>query len=213
MNRNWSKLLLICSFTFFVPSCGSGQRLVGIQVTPASVVFLSVDPSLVTQLTATGSYAHPPATKNITSQVTWTSAITRVAQVTSSGNVSPNVACGTAVITASLTTNDPTGNVITGTTNVTVDGPASQNCPSGGFTPTLTVVSSGTGTGVVTSAPSGISCGTTCSASFPAGTSVTLTAAPNSGFTFGSWSGCDSTSGPTCTVLLSANRSVGVTFN
>jgi hypothetical protein len=213
MNRNWSKLLLICSVTSFIPSCGSGQRLVGIQVTPASVVFLGVDPSLFSQLTATGSYAHPPATKNITTEVTWTSDVVRVAQISSTGKVSPNVACGSANITASLTTNDPSGNVITGTTNVTVDGPASQNCPSGGFTPTLTVVSSGTGTGLVTSVPSGISCGTTCSASFPAGTSVTLTAAPNSGFMFGSWSGCDSTSGPTCTVLLSTNRSVGVTFN
>jgi hypothetical protein len=213
MDRNWFQVALICAATLIIPSCGTGQRLVGIQVTPASVVFLSVDPSLFTQLTATGSYVHPPATKDITTQVTWTSNIMRVAQVTSTGKVSPNVACGTAGITASLTTNDPSGNVITGATNVTVDGPASQNCPSGGFTPTLTVVSSGTGTGLVTSVPSGISCGTTCRAGFPAGTSVTLTAAPDSASTFGAWSGCDSTSGPTCTVLLSANRSVGVTFN
>ena len=34
----------------------------------------------------------------------------------------------------------------------------------------------GTGGGTVTSAPAGIDCGSTCSATFPAGTMVTLTA-------------------------------------
>jgi hypothetical protein len=211
MNRNWFKLLLICFAALLVSSCAAPQQLVGIQVTPATVTFGAPDPTLFVQLTATGSYIHPPATKNITSQVTWTSDTVQVAQVSSTGKVSPTTNCGTAGITASLITNSPSGNVITGTMSVTVQGPTSSGCASGGST--LTVVSSGTGTGVVTSVPTGISCGATCSASFPAGTSVTLTAAPNSGFTFGSWSGCDSTSGPTCTVLLSANRSVGVTFN
>jgi hypothetical protein len=129
MNRNWFNLLLICSAALFVSSCGSGQQLVGISVTPASVVFGGTDPSLFVQLTATGSYIHPPATKNITNQVTWTSSVVQVAQVTASGKVSPSTDCGVAGITASLLTNHPSGNVITGTTSVTVDGTAS-NCPS-----------------------------------------------------------------------------------
>src|SRR5580704_4694733 len=156
MNRNWSKLLMICSVALFVPSCGTGQRLVGIQVTPATAVFGGVDPALFVQLTATGTYTHPPATKNITDQVTWTSDTVQVAQVSSTGKVSPTTNCGTAGITASLMTNSPSGNVITGTMSVTVQGATSSGCASGGLT--LTVVSSGPGTGVVTSVPPGISC-------------------------------------------------------
>jgi len=130
MNRNWFKLLVICSAAVFVPGCGSGQQLVGIQVTPATVIFGSQNPALFAQLTATGSYIHPPATKDITNQVTWTSSIVLVAQVTSTGIVSPNVDCGVTPITASLITNSPKGNVMTGTMSVTVDGPAITNCPT-----------------------------------------------------------------------------------
>lgn len=129
MRRNWLNLLVICFAAIVVPSCGSGQKLVGIQVTPAAVVFGGTDPSLFVQLTATGTYVHPPATKDITTQVTWTSDTVQVAQVTSAGKVSPNTNCGTAGITASLLTNSPSGNLITGAANVTVDGTA-QGCPS-----------------------------------------------------------------------------------
>jgi hypothetical protein len=129
MRRNWLHLLLICVAASVVPGCGSGQQLVSIQVTPGSVVFGGADPSLFVQLTATGSYVHPPATKDVTNQVTWTSNTVQVAQVTAAGKVSPNTNCGVAGISASLVTNSPSGNVITGTTNVTVDGTAA-GCPS-----------------------------------------------------------------------------------
>ena len=76
----------------------------------------------------------------------------------------------------------------------------------------LTVAKNGTGSGTVTSSPAGISCGSTCSASFAGGTSVTLTAAAASGSTFAGWSGCDSQSGATCTVNLSSDKSVTATF-
>ena len=130
MTRKWLKLLLICSAALVIPSCGTGQQLVGIAVTPTSVVFGGINNSLVVQLTATGSYAHPPATKNITNQVTLTSDTVQVAQVTSAGKVSPNTNCGTANITASMLMNSPQGNVITGTTKVTVDGPPNSGCPT-----------------------------------------------------------------------------------
>jgi len=129
MGRYWLNLLLICSAALFLPGCGSRQQLVGIQVSPTAVVFGGTDPSLFVQLTATGTYVHPPATKNITNQVTWTSDTVQVAQVTAAGKVSPNTNCGVAGITASLVTNSPSGNVITGTTTVTVDGLAA-GCPT-----------------------------------------------------------------------------------
>jgi hypothetical protein len=129
MRQKWLNLLLVCSAAICVPGCGSGQQLVGISVTPNAVVFGGADPALFVQLTATGSYVHPPATKDITNQVTWTSDTIQVAQVTSAGKVSPNTNCGTAGISASLLTNSPSGNLITGTANVTVDGTA-PSCPS-----------------------------------------------------------------------------------
>src|SRR5262249_13021726 len=51
--------------------------------------------------------------------------------------------------------------------------------PSGGFA--IVVSDIGTGTGIVTSSPTGINCGTLCSATYPSGTVVTLAATPWSG--------------------------------
>src|SRR5437870_1241152 len=78
---------------------------------------------------------------------------------------------------------------------------------------TLSVVPAGTGTGSVSSSPPGISCGTDCSEPYDRGTVVTLTAAPGSGSTFNGWSGCDTVSGATCTVTMTAAKSVSATFN
>ncbi|MBF0554788.1 MAG: hypothetical protein HQK96_09585 [Nitrospirae bacterium] len=77
---------------------------------------------------------------------------------------------------------------------------------------TLSVTKSGTGTGTVTSSPSGIICGSTCSAAYSSGTSVTLTATAASGSTFSGWTGCDSTSGTACTVAMSSGKSVAAAF-
>jgi YVTN family beta-propeller protein len=53
----------------------------------------------------------------------------------------------------------------------------------------LTIAIAGNGLGAVTSAPSGISCGTVCQARFPAGTSIALSALAGTGSKFSSWSG------------------------
>jgi beta-xylosidase len=76
---------------------------------------------------------------------------------------------------------------------------------------TLTVSKGGTGSGTVTGG--GINCGTTCSASYPSGSSVTLTAAAASGSTFAGWSGACSGTSATCTVTLDANKSVTASFS
>src|SRR5262249_19007693 len=70
-------------------------------------------------------------------------------------------------------------------------------------TVSLTVTKSGTGTGTVTSNPSGISCGTVCSANFVAGSTVALTAAAAGGSTFAGWSGACNGTGP-CTILMNS---------
>ncbi len=79
----------------------------------------------------------------------------------------------------------------------------------GGFT--LSVTKSGLGSGTLDSAPAGISCGSTCSALFAAGTSVTLTPAAAAGSAFAAWSGACSGPGA-CVVVMDQDRSVDARF-
>jgi YD repeat-containing protein len=78
---------------------------------------------------------------------------------------------------------------------------------------TLTVQKTGSGSAgsTVTSTPSGITCGATCSASYTSGTSVQLTAVAASGFRFVGWQGTGCTTGTvtmtgalTCTAVFQA---------
>jgi hypothetical protein len=76
----------------------------------------------------------------------------------------------------------------------------------------LNVAKSGTGTGTVSSEPSGIDCGATCSHAYVYGTTVTMTASPGAISDFSGWSGCDEALGDWCKVSLSAARTVTATF-
>lgn len=76
----------------------------------------------------------------------------------------------------------------------------------------LTVKNMGPGVGTVTSDPSGITCGGDCLENYPANTVVTLTAEPAEGYALVSWKGCTSSSGNTCTVTMSSNKTVTATF-
>ncbi len=76
----------------------------------------------------------------------------------------------------------------------------------------LSVTKSGYGSGTVTSLPSGINCGATCTASFSSLTTVALTATADAGSVFASWTGCDSVTGNVCTVATNAPRSVTAAF-
>jgi hypothetical protein len=76
---------------------------------------------------------------------------------------------------------------------------------------TLTVTIDGDGVGKVTSNPTGISCPGTCSASFKAGATVRVTAAPNGGSSFGGFTPACGTE-ITCALTPTADTTVGVTF-
>jgi hypothetical protein len=93
-----------------------------------------------------------------------------------------------------------------------VDALAAYDASGPSLPRTLTVTKAGKGTGTVTSSPAGISCGATCSAGFANGSSVTLTASATTGSTFSGWSGSGCSGKRTCTVTMSANRSVKATF-
>jgi hypothetical protein len=84
----------------------------------------------------------------------------------------------------------------------------------GGAAPILTVNFLGSGTGTVTSPT--FSCASTaisCVDSFPAGTTVTLTATAIAPSTFGGWSGGGCTGTSTCVLLMESDTTVTATFN
>jgi len=76
----------------------------------------------------------------------------------------------------------------------------------------LTIQLAGTSTGTVTSAPAGITCPSTCSASFNSGSSVKLTAVPAKGAYFAGWSGACKGTG-SCTLTMTVSKSATATFN
>jgi hypothetical protein len=200
-------------------SCARGQQLQGITVSPSAFTYFSASSGgqqTPIPLTAYGSYIHPVATKDITSKVTWSSDNTLVADVDPAGNLTAGVACGIGNISASFYTDggNKNGNVVVGTMTVTVEGPATQGCPTGPATNTLTVdVTSGAADGGIVSTPAGINCGTTCSAAFASSSSVILTATPASGKAITWGSGCTSSSGLTCSVTMNSDVVVSASFN
>jgi len=79
-------------------------------------------------------------------------------------------------------------------------------------TQTLSVTKQGTGAGSVSSTPTGLSCGTSCSAEFDTNAVVNLTVAANAGSTFAGWGGaCAGTT--TCQVTMDSAKTVVATFN
>lgn len=73
------------------------------------------------------------------------------------------------------------------------------------LTPTLWVTKSGSGSGIVTSSPAGINCGSTCSVSLASGTVVTLTEAPSTGV-FNAWTGGCAGAGTTCNFTMGTSN-------
>jgi hypothetical protein len=75
----------------------------------------------------------------------------------------------------------------------------------------LTVGKKGNGRGTVTSSPGGIGCGSTCSAGFPYGTALKLTAKPTATSVFSGWGGaCAGKS--TCALSMTVDKAATATF-
>lgn len=66
--------------------------------------------------------------------------------------------------------------------------------------------------GTVTSDKGGINCGVTCSQNYDSGTKVILTATPLNGFSFTGWSGSCAGISPTCTLSMTAAKTVKANF-
>jgi hypothetical protein len=220
MSRKWFSILALiaaATFLFSLSSCAFNSHLLSIQVQPSSGgTFGAADPSIFFNFKAFGSYSHPPRTVDITDQVNWQSDNPQVVQVTAAGVVSPSpdLGCGRADIFATF--QDGKNDVVSNSVPVTVDGPASSGCTPAGTQPILTISFAGPGMGTVTG--NGISCSSpaSCSNQFTAGTTLMLTASATGISMFGSWTNCNSTSGPNnsvCTVILENNLTVTATFN
>jgi hypothetical protein len=126
--------------------------------------------------------------------------------------------------TGSITlTATPTGNSVfagwsgkcTGTGTCVLQNAADLLAVSANFTAVVSfavsVQGTGTGTGTVSSTPAGITCvvnagstSQTCSSPFAQGSTVTLSASPTGGSTFGGWTGACTATTPTCTVTVNA---------
>jgi hypothetical protein len=198
--------LVVLGAALSLPSCGHDQKLVGLTVQPTTFTFLTQAGS--EQYTATATYIHPPATKDVTSQATWKVDDGVVAINAGKASPDPSLGCGGGTISASLP--EGTGgssNIVIGYATVTVDNPADPLCPGGGKVATLNVGVVGMGT--VTSAPAGISCPGTCSATYDVGASVLLTASTAPA----AWGNCPGASSNTCVVNIAAGgNAVTATF-
>lgn len=76
----------------------------------------------------------------------------------------------------------------------------------------LRVTLAGTGSGVVSSSPSGLNCGSACVVSRPHGSTTTLSAKPASGSVFLGWSGGGCSGTGSCSVTLQGATQVTATF-
>ncbi len=140
------------------------------------------------------------------------------AGITCGTSCSSSYTSGTAV---TLTATPATGSTFTGwsgctgTASCTVTVIATTTVTATFDAPTvaLTVTKAGTGSGTVTSTPAGITCGPSCSTSYPNGTAVTLTASPATGSSFTGWSGGGCSGKGSCTVTISAGTTVTANFN
>jgi hypothetical protein len=75
---------------------------------------------------------------------------------------------------------------------------------------TVSPANGGTVTGTVNGGT--LKCTSSCSTLVNSGDGITLTPSGNSGYAFSSWTGCDSTSGASCTVTMTTAKNVTATF-
>lgn len=205
--------LVVVGAALSLPSCGHSQKLTSLTIQPQTFTFLTPDTSATEQFTAIGSYIHPPETKNLTTQVTWSVDFAKVVTIAQNGVVSPfgQGGCGGVDITATA----PVGtggsdNVLVATATAIVDDPSNPICPGGGKLATLAV--GVVGSGSVISTPSAIDCtatGGTCVSTYDVGASVLLTASAANVI----WANCPGSSGNTCVAMITTGgTAVGATF-
>ena len=100
----------------------------------------------------------------------------------------------------------------TGSCVTTVTGDEDVTATFNLITYTVNAAKAGNGSGSITSAPAGISCGATCSTSYNYNTPITLTASADTGSTFTDWQGDCTANGSSCSTTATGARNVTATF-
>lgn len=158
---------------------------------------------------------------------TYTSIINQACTITATFSANPvNGTCGSS--SGGTFTTAPTGNLCSAGTASAVSGSGPWTWTCGGTNGgsnascsanistnsstihSLKIVKLGTGNGTVSG--SNIDCGSTCSASFNSGSSVTLSAVISSGSTFAGWSGGGCSGTGTCSLTMDADKTVLAIF-
>jgi hypothetical protein len=137
MNFQKSRFFLMFATVFCLigmTSCAHDQQLVSITIQPKTEIFgaanipVSANAGSTVQLRAIGNYIHPPVSKDITNQVVWNSNTPDIATVDAATGVltAAGLACGDALISATVTTDhsigdvSSTGAIVTGNMTATV---------------------------------------------------------------------------------------------
>jgi hypothetical protein len=210
--------LVAMGAVFSLPSCGHHQKLVSLTVSPATALYPTPEAGQVV-FSAIGTYIQPPATKDITNQVKWSTDVPELLTLNYQGvpgAVAPNGLGGCGVADIIATAPEGTGgasNIVPGYATVTVNNPAVLTCPGGGTETTLSVQVTGPGTVISVTGTPPIDCPTACISAFPVGATVGLTAEPIGGATVTWSSACTSSSGNNCSVTIpSGGANVLATF-
>jgi hypothetical protein len=205
MSRKWFSiiaLIAVATFLMNVSSCGFNSHLLSIQVAPPGATFNSVGSSIVFH--ATGTYEHPPETKDITNLVTWSVDSQNLVTITDTSLVTAVSICGSGNLTASYYDSP---NLVTGSAFLTGGGVGTAACNQAVLTVDIV------GSGSVVDSTQVIKCPGTCSADYPLGSTIGLTATPGAGASGVSWTNCSSFVADTCTVVLNFDTTVTATFN
>lgn len=224
LNDNWW-----CTSSWSVPSSTSINNLsVGINSLSAGTTYFYT----LVVMTSSGATL---TTSNATSFTTW-----NTFSVIKTGSGSGTVTAGGINCGSTCSASHPpgtivfpqvipaSGSVFTGWKSVEQGGdcPSTALCPirmsNKNITATANFESSKTLTvnkikdaGTVTSGPTGINCGVSCittSKSHLHNTKVILKAFPSTSYNFSNWSGCDSSSGNSCTVSVNSNKTITANF-
>jgi hypothetical protein len=231
--KNPDGTVVTASASFTVNITATQEPLLSLTIIPdaqsvhtanESAQFLAIGTFSGAASTTTSFCGSTGTTQDCTDYVTWLSSDTKVATINSTGLATALNTKGTTAITAMA--KNPDGTLVTGAAafNQVLDSSGTIQQATLTVTPMGSNATNGQITGAVGTSSNTIQCGNgystqLCSNTYPLNTTVTLTATPVNGATFGGWSSnCTPTApinptGPnSCTIDLTDNQTVAAIF-